>query len=87
MIRTYTGVQYILKHTNGNGELADTFDSVEAAKRGREEAQEREIAYRKEFHFDNLTPTNYLIVRRSWSNIYDDDTFVSHTTQEIVVPE
>lgn len=91
MIKVYTGTQYIVRHLSGNGELCDRYETLEDAIKGRSEAQSREVEYRKEHNYESLIPTEYLIVKSTWTNIYEEDgdqhRFVSHTLNETVVPE
>lgn len=87
MIKTYSGTQYILRHVNGNGELCDRYETLEAAKEGRVAAMAREIEYRKNNGYSVLTPSKYVIVQSTWTNVYNDDDFVSHTLVEVVIPD
>ena len=92
MIKTYSGTQYILRHVNGNGELCDRYETLEAAKEGRTAVMEREKEYRKKYGCSYLTPSKQVIVKSTWINIYEikkngDNIFISHSLNETVVTE
>lgn len=92
MLKTYSGTQYILRHLNGNGELCDRYETLEAAKEGRAAAMEREKEYRKKNHYSFLEPSKYAIIKSTWIDIYDikkngDNIFISHSLNETVIPE
>lgn len=92
MLKTYSGTQYILRHPSGNGELLERYDTVEAAIKGKEEAQKREEEYRKENGFTILKPSDYVIVKSTWSRVVDIDAednhrFISYSLNEVVIPE
>ena len=92
MLKTYSGTQYILRHPSGNGELLDRYDTVEDAIKGREEAKAREIEYRKQYNFTVLEPSDYIIVKSTWSRVVDIDEednhrFISYSLNEVVIPE
>ena len=87
MIRTYSGTQYIVRNANGNGELLERYETIDAAKEAKVAAIARETEYRKNNGYSILAPSKYVIVQSTWTNVYNDDEFISHTLVEIVIQE
>lgn len=76
-MKIFKGECYEVTDRLNNSRLADTFDTYEKAIAAKEKAEKHDAE-------SGYNPVGYIIVKTTWTNVFDDNgMFYSHTEQAL----